>query len=1086
MNRQDSLFENQEPKTRNQEPVECLGKTFDSDEARREHFLRLLREGLEELHAKLGGVPFTTVEDTAARLKSLEKWPVGDDQRIRELAERMGQAARHGVPGSQFRVQGSENQKPGTQNQELLSLYKAEVGFPHGEIEDILNLSDPPYYTACPNPFVRDFIAHWSAEKRGLRTEQEARDTQSSALSPQSYHREPFAADVSEGKNDPIYNAHSYHTKVPHKAIMRYILHYTEPGDVVFDGFCGTGMTGVAAQLCGDRKTVESLGYKVDEQGFIYQQETDENGKTVWKPFSKLGARRAILNDLSPAATFIAYNYNTPVDVKAFEREAKRILKEVEEECAWMYATLSRGVPGSGLSVPSDDRFVELANRIRKAKTIDEIRQIFAELGTRNQKLGTVDFALGKINYTVWSDVFVCPECAGEVVFWEAAVDKEAGKVYDEFPCSHCSARLTKRTMERAWVTKFDKAIGQTIRQAKQVPVLINYTVGKKRYEKTPDAFDLALIEKIEEQDIPYWFPTDPIPEGEKTGEPLRIGLTHVHHFYTKRNLWLLSCFVDKSATSLLKNQLLFILTSFVVKTGSLLHNIGFKKRNINLAGAVPNALFIPSTIAERNIPVLAIGKVSDLKHVFDLVLPPKYTAISNRTTSNLLVANDSADYVFTDPPFGGNLMYSELNFLWETWLKVLTNNKPEAVTNKVQAKGLPEYQRLMTECFMEYYRVLKPGRWMTVEFHNSKNSVWNSIQEALQHAGFVVADVRTIDKQQGTFNQMTMAGAVKQDLIISAYKPNYGLEERFKLTAGTEEGVWDFVRTHLKQLPVFVAKDGKAEVIAERQNYLLFDRMVAFHVQRGVTVPLSAGEFYAGLAQRFPERDGMYFLPEQVAEYDKKRMKVKEVLQLQLFVTDEASAIQWLKQQLTRKPQTFQELHPQFLREIGGWQKHEKPLELSELLEQNFLMYDGKGPIPAQIVAWMKQSENLRKIIQEELAAGGATEENGQLETRNQELITRAKARWYVPDPNKAGDLEKLRERALLREFEEYRESKQKRLKVFRLEAVRAGFKKAWAERDYATIIAVARKIPENVLQEDPKLLMWYDQALTRSGEDR
>jgi len=70
------------------------------------------------------------------------------------------------------------------------------------------------------------------------------------------YHREPFASDVSEGKNNPIYNAHSYHTKVPHKAVMRYILHYTDPGDVVFDGFCGTGITGVAAQLCGDRKAV--------------------------------------------------------------------------------------------------------------------------------------------------------------------------------------------------------------------------------------------------------------------------------------------------------------------------------------------------------------------------------------------------------------------------------------------------------------------------------------------------------------------------------------------------------------------------------------------------------------------------------------------------------------------------------------------------------------------------------------------------------------------------------------------------------------------------------------------------------------
>jgi hypothetical protein len=47
--------------------------------------------------------------------------------------------------------------------------------------------------------------------------------------------------------------------KVPHKAIMRYILHYTEPGDIVFDGFCGTGMTGVAAQMCGNPDADRSL-----------------------------------------------------------------------------------------------------------------------------------------------------------------------------------------------------------------------------------------------------------------------------------------------------------------------------------------------------------------------------------------------------------------------------------------------------------------------------------------------------------------------------------------------------------------------------------------------------------------------------------------------------------------------------------------------------------------------------------------------------------------------------------------------------------------------------------------------------------
>jgi hypothetical protein len=353
--------------------------------------------------------------------------------------------------------------------------------------------------------------------------------------------------------------------------------------------------------------------------------------------------------------------------------------------------------------------------------------------------------------------------------------------------------------------------------------------------------------------------------------------------------------------------------------------------------------------------------------------------------------------------------------------------------------------------------------------FHNSQNAVWAAIQKALFSSGFIIADVRTLDKKQKSFKQIQGAGAVKQDLIISAYKPNGGLEERFQLESGKEEGVWDFVRTHLNQLPIFVAKDGQAEVIAERQNYLLFDRMVAFHVQHSVTVPLSAAEFYVGLVQRFSERDGMYFPPEQVAEYDKKRMTVREVLQLELFVTDESSAIQWLKQQLIKKPQTFQELHPQFLKEIGGWQKHEKSLELSDLLEQNFLRYDGKGEVSSQIHSYLSTNfKELRNMSKDD-----------------QNLRVKAKDRWYVPDPNKTADLEKLRERSLLKEFEDYRTSGQKRLMVFRLEAVRAGFKKAWQERDYATIITVARKIPENVLQEDPKLLMWYDQAITRKGEE-
>ena len=237
--------------------------------------------------------------------------------------------------------------------------FRAIEGFPIGSDEAILELSDPPFYTACPNPFLPEILEQWQQERQVLRRELGLPDDSDISKSEKAYKREPFAADVSEGKNDPIYNAHSYHTKVPHKAIMRYILHYTDPGDVVFDGFCGTGMTGVAAKLCGDKKTVESLGYRVDQKGRIYE------GK---KLISMLGARKVVLNDLSPAATFIAYNYNTPVDAVAFEKEAKRILMELEQECGWMYETWHPHVDNH--------------QRVK-----------------------------GKINYTVWSDVFHCPNC---------------------------------------------------------------------------------------------------------------------------------------------------------------------------------------------------------------------------------------------------------------------------------------------------------------------------------------------------------------------------------------------------------------------------------------------------------------------------------------------------------------------------------------------------------------------------------------------------------------------------------------------------------------------------------------------------
>lgn len=922
------------------------------------------------------------------------------------------------------------------------SEFRKIEGFPIGSDEDILALSDPPFYTACPNPWIADFIKEWEAQKPERSDDYH-------------YQREPFAADVSEGKNDPIYNAHSYHTKVPHKAIMRYILHYTEPGDIVFDGFCGTGMTGVAAQMCGDRNVVMSLGYRVMPDGTILREETDEYDKKTWVPFSKLGVRRAVLSDLSPAATFIAYNYNTPVNVSTFEREARRILAEVENECGWMYETRH-----------SDGR-------------------------------------IGKINYTVWSDVFVCSECSREVVFWDAAVDMESGSVRDEFPCPHCAATLTKRNMDRAWVNKFDPYVdsndtewklaanksgsllhdpktgklvavpitkkGTTIRQAKQVPVLINYTVGGKREEKVPDSTDLALIEKIENSEIPYWFPADRMIEGKETRRNDPIGVTHVHHFYTSRNLRVLATLRNLLASSRMESQLLCLVGDQLPRA-SKMHKIAVSRLNTNLsktAGVLAGTLYIPSNQIEYCLIAMIGFRIKDIASYQNKRDRDTRQLVFTSSTESSLMPDSSLDYLFFDPPFGANINYSELNSLWEVWLRVTTNNKPEAVENSMQGKSLNEYRLLMTACFKEAYRILKPGRWLTIEFSNTNASVWNSIQTSLVEAGFIVANVSALDKQQGSFKAVTTPTAVKQDLVISVYKPNGGFEERFEEEAQTEEGVWDFVRTHLKYLPVVKQQGKLLQAVPERDPRILFDQMVAYYVRKGYSIPISSQEFQLGLAQRFIERDGMYFLTEQAAEYDRRKMTSEKVIQTSMFVSDESSAIQWLRQLLNGKPQVFSDINPQFMQQLGGWSKNEQQLDLRVLLSQNFLCYEGKGDVPSQIHSYLSTNwQEMRNLTKDSPA-----------------LQDKAKDRWYVPDPNKAGDLEKLREKTLLKEFEDYRQSTQRKLKVFRLEAVRAGFRKAWQDRDYPTIIEVANKIPDAVLQEDPKLLMWYDQAVTRMG---
>ena len=838
-------------------------------------------------------------------------------------------------------------------------------GFPIGTDEDIIALSDAPYYTACPNPFIEEFTKEYGTPY------DEATD---------DYHREPFAADVSEGKYDPLYKLHSYPTKVPHKAIVRYIQHYTNPGDLVLDAFCGTGMTGLAAQTCGINDYEEMQMFEADES---------------------FGTRKAILFDLSPTATYIAHNYNSYIDTTRFFKFANEIL----------------------------------AKAFKKFEGLN--KTVHAVNGTNVQ--------YGCINYTVWSRVFICPHCGEKIILWDATVDydfeKAIGSVIKTFNCSKCGIELDINKLITAKTPVIDEFTGLLRDDIVQVPVLINYSFKGKRYEKVPDEYDLQQIKLMKLYRIETPVPCKKIPYMHQTHQRNNLealGITHEHHLYTKKTLAIYSyLFAEaRKMDKAFANRFMFLLSACFNRTTRLVRYMPqHKEKNV---GPLSGTLYFPPIFGEINVLENISARLKKMQNAYYL------DSVEQLRTENCLISTQSAaaktlpencvDYIFVDPPFGDNLMYSELNYFTDMWLRIYEKNTDEAIINKAQNKTLVEYQALMEKCFSNMYRVLKPNRWITIEFHNSQNAVWNAIQETLLKAGFIIADVRTLDKKKGTIKQMTYTSAVKQDLVISAYKAKDSFKCKMLAEAGTEETAWSFVRQHLENIPVVVIKSGKIEIIAERQAYLLFDRMVAYHIMQGIPVPLDATDFYKGLDERFIKRDNMYFLPDQVNEYDTARIKNDvEHVEFSLFVTNEKSAIAWLYQQLdaeTGAPQTYAEIQPKFMQELRSTDRYEAIPELSVLLEENFLQ-----------------------------------DENGY---------------WYIPDVTKEGDVAKLREKKLWKEFEGYMNSKGK-LRSFRSEAVRVGFSRLWKDKNYQAIVDIAERLPESTVQEDPNLLMYYDISLGR-----
>lgn len=489
----------------------------------------------------------------------------------------------------------------------------------------------------------------------------------------------PPTGGMSAGKNTYTYDAHTYHTKVPPQGIAELLAHYLPQGGLILDPFAGSGMTGVAARVSG-----------ID----------------------------CILNELSPAACFIANQFNAVIDPDLFEAGLQAILAATESVRAALYTTQCR------------------------------------ECGKPTE-----------IQYTVWSYLVVCPHCAEQFPLWDHC--RQYGetvkdhKILSEFPCPCCNQTLKKSLLQRA----------------SAVPVLIGYKCcGSKQQEVThpPTDSDRAVIASLA-YSAPYaegYYPRTQLYEGVNLRQPIKHGLDRVDKFYTPRNLAAMSQLWRAIHRVEDRDAAAFLAFTFT----SLYQRVTRMSEFRFWGGSGNTARFnVPYIFNEANVFLTFIRKARSIHDHLQTTaqIYRGCTQVIHGSATNLhYLPDESIDLVFTDPPFGGNINYSEMNILWESWLGVYTDTKNEAIVNKFQGKGIEQYQQLMSRSIAECYRVLRSGGWMLLMFMNSSKDVWNALQNAILGAGFSIEKIDMFDKQHGTFKQFVSENTAGFDLVLHCRKP--------------------------------------------------------------------------------------------------------------------------------------------------------------------------------------------------------------------------------------------------------------------------------------------------------------------------
>jgi DNA modification methylase len=847
------------------------------------------------------------------------------------------------------------------------------------------------------------------------------------------YDRPPFATDIKEGKNDPIYKAHSYHTKVPPRGIVPYILHYTKPGDLILDPFCGSGMTGIAAQLCAN-PPADILAQ--------YPEFKD-----------RLGPRACILNDLSPAACHIAYNYNTPVDVNGLEQEFERIKAAVKEEFDWLYGTehyepaigdyaltnpevLARlKNPPASPSPKSEEGWGErflFSGETEQAWTLLKRSEVEGRLGypvidlPRNKAWEDADVSNvedwvcipATIQYTIWSDVYRCEGfvtieeptgkistrgknvgkpivqkrrvergCGERIVIWDTAVNHQTGEVEEVFACPNCKLEWKKVHIQRE--------------EPVPVKVSVEYeglcTRDKQGRITTQTCFrnvtelEKTLITKVSRTRPKGWLPS---LHFDKSGPQYRRNALSARKIHLVTDLFLVRSLhalaslwqeIGTAKSNRLRNALQFAFTAILTRASRL-----SRLRPSGAGDPQTGTIYISSLTREDNVLRLFESRVRSHIETFRTRLREDCLVHLGSACSLGWLLDSSVDYIFTDPPFGSNIYYSEPNLILEAWLGRTTDATDEAVVHRKNdggTKRLPDYARLMCLAFAEIYRVLKPGRWCTVEFNNSDGAVFEAIKGGIRQGGFEIINMLLLDKQQKTFKQIKgvdgVEDVVDKDIVFNLYKPPGAGVEVHTEDQDLEQQIVDIVRQQLQTLPVRIKADPLKYSDDHRTTATINSMLMNTLIPKGVNVERLNLPYIERVCSRYFRKVGQrwYLRGEAVGNGANSNLFEEEIQ-----IKEEESAIAWLRQKLTSGPKAIGELKPFWMRAIGLLSSEiSQQLDLDALLRENFWKDADtnrwREPSPAEREK-MNDSRTLRVVHEaERYLAGTLKQQTGDID---------------------------------------------------------------------------------------------------------